>query len=625
MIRFNRLAFLLAFFLLNSCSLFNQGDSKTLVVAVSNYDYHLAKEIQAKFGNKKIHLLKNVDEIKALNLLHTAQIDAYIGTLEIPAVYKNEISEKLLARDAIAVVVHPSNPLNNLSTDQLKDIFSRKINSWQSLVDLDKPLVVIDRAENDLSRIALYNFFYATSKLPYEVSMVANKDSDLISAIGKFQNSISLMSFRALNQAVKALSVDNIQANQANIEKGYYPLTRLIYIYNPQAKNSLAIQGFYDFIYSQKAQDLARDLLYMPLSQAELQLLKTNNSPILIGVSAPMEDLYTDLGKSILGAAEMAKDKINASGGINGRRIEIISCNDKAKITNALECANKFVKADVSGVIGHLTSQTSIEASKIYSRYGIVQVSPASTHPLFTERPEVKGFVYRTIGRDDQQARLMADLISHLPGTHPLRVSIFGNNTLYSSTLATMVETEIQKINLDKVSEIKTIKQGQSQHQNEIKNLSSQVLVFIGEYGEAAQIVKELALANKKEVVFIGADGVYSKRFIQEAGLRAENAYVTGNSVDETAPEVVDFIEEFKSKFKSEPSAFAMNSYDAMMVLAEAIRAVDNKQYTTIVDALKVSEYKGLTGLIKFNEIGDLVLSGMSVYQVKNGRFEKIK
>ncbi len=132
MIRFNRLAFLLAFFLLNSCSLFNQGDSKTLVVAVSNYDYHLAKEIQAKFGNKKINLLKNVDEIKALNLLHTAQIDAYIGTLEIPAVYKNEISEKLLARDAIAVVVHPSNPLNNLSTDQLKDIFSRKINSWQS-------------------------------------------------------------------------------------------------------------------------------------------------------------------------------------------------------------------------------------------------------------------------------------------------------------------------------------------------------------------------------------------------------------------------------------------------------------------------------------------------------------
>jgi len=485
--------------------------------------------------------------------------------------------------------------------------------------------VVIDRAENDLSRIALYNFFYATSKLPYEVSMVANKDSDLISAIGKFQNSISLMSFRALSQAVKALSVDNIQANQANIEKGYYPLTRLIYIYSPQAKNSRAIQEFYDFLYSEKAQDLARDLLYMPLSQAELQLLKTNNSPILIGVSAPMEDLYTDLGKSILGAAEIAKDKINASGGINGRMIEIISCNDKAKITNALECANKFVKADVSGVIGHLTSQTSIEASKIYSRYGIVQISPASTHPLFTERAEVKGFVFRTIGRDDQQARLMADLISNLPGTHPLRVSIFGNNTLYSSTLATMVETEIQKINLDKVSEIKTIKQGQSQHQNEIKNLNSQVLVFIGEYGEAAQIVKELALANKREVIFIGADGVYSKRFIQEAGLRAENAFVTGNGVDETTPEVKKFIAKFKSKFKSEPCAFAMNSYDAMMILGEAIKNVENEKFSSVSDALGATEYKGLTGLIKFNEIGDLVLSGMSVYKVKNGRFEKIK
>ena len=625
MIRFNRLFFLLVFFLLESCSSLYQTNSKTLVIAVSNYDYNLARAIQAKFGNKKIHLIKNVDEIKALNLLHTSQIDAYIGTLEIPAVYKNEISEKILVRDAIAIVVHPSNPLNNLSSDQLKDIFSRKTNNWKSLVDLDKPLIVIDRAEKDLSKIALYNSLYSTSELPFEMTMVANKDSDLISAIGKFQNAISLMSFRALNQAVKALSVDNIQANLANVEKGYYPLTRSIFIYSPLNKSSSEIQELYNFIFSQKAQDIARDLLYIPLSEAELQLLKTKNSPILIGVSAPMEDLYTDLGKSILGAASIAKDKINARGGINGRMIEIISCNDKAKTTNALECANKFVRENVSGVIGHLTSQTSIEASKIYSRYGIVQISPASTHPLFTERPEVRGFVFRTIGRDDRQARLMADLISHLPGTHPLRVSIFGNNTLYSSTLATMVETEIQKINLDKVSEIKTIKQGQSQHQNEIKNLNSQVLVFIGEYGEAAQIVKELALANKRDVVFIGADGVYSKRFIQEAGLRAENAYVTGNGVDETAPEVKNFVAEFKSRFKSEPSAFAMNSYDAMMVLVDALRAVENKDFTSVSTALKATKYKGLTGLIEFDEIGDLVVPGMCVYIVKNGSFEKIK
>jgi branched-chain amino acid transport system substrate-binding protein len=621
----NSCLFLLLFFCLNSCSLVNFEDSKVLVIAVSNYDYNLAKQIQAKFGKRRINLIKNVNEAKALNLLHTAQVDAYIGSLEIPSVYKTEISEKLLARDAIAVVVHPSNTLNNLSTEYLKDIFSRKINNWKSLCDLQNPLVVIDRSENNLNQIALYNFLYESSSLPYQVTMVADQDRDVIRMISKFPNSISMMSFRSINEAVKTISINNLQANKTNIEKGYYPLARSINIYTPQTKNSIEIQEFMEFIYSQKAQDLIKNLMYMPLSAAELQLVKTKNSAILIGVAAPMEDLYTDLGKSILEAASMAKDKINSKGGINGRMIEIIACNDKAQIDTALDCANKFVKANVYGVIGHLTSQTSIEASKIYSRYGIVQISPASTHPLFTERPELRGFVYRTIGRDDQQARLMSELITRLPGTHPLRVSIFGNNTLYSSTLATMVEAEIQKINIDKVAEIKTIKQGQSQHQNEIKNFNSQVLVFIGEYGEAAQIVKELALANKKDVVFIGADGVYSKRFIQEAGLRAENTFVTGNSVNERAPDVINFVQEFKSKYKSEPSAFAMNSYDAMMILIDAIKSVENKQFETIGDALKATEYKGLTGLIKFNEIGDLVFPGMCVYQVKQGRFEKLQ
>jgi branched-chain amino acid transport system substrate-binding protein len=107
--------------------------------------------------------------------------------------------------------------------------------------------------------------------------------------------------------------------------------------------------------------------------------------------------------------------------------------------------------------------------------------------------------------------------------------------------------------------------------------------------------------------------------------LRAENAFVTGNCVNEQDPDVKNFVEEFKSKYKSDPSAFAMNSYDAMMILIDAIRSVENKRFETMSDALKATEYKGLTGLIKFNEIGDLVFPGMCVYQVKQGRFEKLQ
>jgi branched-chain amino acid transport system substrate-binding protein len=285
-------------------------------------------------------------------------------------------------------------------------------------------------------------------------------------------------------------------------------------------------------------------------------------------------------------------------------------------------CANKFVENEVVGVIGHLTSQASIEASKIYVKNKIVQISPASTHPWFTERPGARGYVYRTIARDDKQAELITNLLDDLELARPIKVTIFNNGTIYGSTLSTLIENSILKRAKDKVLDIVSLEQEAGQYHKEIETLKSQVLIFVGEYGDGAKVLKELALSDKKEIKFIGADGVFSPSFIEEAGLRAEGAYVPGSTWGQNSKATRDFEVLFEQRYKTPVSAFAMNSYDATNILLEALKSsYVNK--TSLQEEMQKTKYEGVTGSISFNQLGDPEQERMCIYKVVGAKFIK--
>jgi len=398
-----------------------------------------------------------------------------------------------------------------------------------------------------------------------------------------------------------------------------------IYFNKTTLKTSSKSQDFNELlnlILGNKGQQLIEDLSYIPLDQAELNNIKTNNRAILIGVGVPLDGTYTDLSKSIINAVKLAAEQLNEAGGIDSRDIEIITCNDESRVDQGLVCAQKFIDAGVTAVIGHLNSQVSIETSKLYVEHQIPMITAASTHPWFTERPGARGFVFRTVGRDDKQAELLAKSISNLAIPHPAKVAIFNNSTVYGATLSSLIEAQIIGIAKDKVTAIKALQQGKNQYHNEVEALDAQVLVFVGEATDAAQLVKELALTNHKNIVFIGAEGIFSQRYIQEAGLRAEGTYVTGTILELGSKQLEDFENLYLEKFKTKPTAFALNAFDAMMILGQALK---NSQTENIplIDSIKKTNYSGITGQIMFNSIGDPIQPRMCLYQVKNAKFIK--
>jgi hypothetical protein len=119
---------------------------------------------------------------------------------------------------------------------------------------------------------------------------------------------------------------------------------------------------------------------------------------IRIGVVGPMSGQYIAFGRQMRRGVEMAVKEINAAGGINGEKITLAIGDDRCDAGKAVEVAEKMAAQKAVLVVGHFCSAASIDASRIYAREKIVQISPASSNPVFTEeRPGPGVFLHRAI------------------------------------------------------------------------------------------------------------------------------------------------------------------------------------------------------------------------------------
>src|SRR5215211_6328178 len=134
---------------------------------------------------------------------------------------------------------------------------------------------------------------------------------------------------------------------------------------------------------------------------ASLAFTGTANAQIKVGVAGPITGPNAAFGAQLKNGAEQAVADINAAGGINGQKLEVVVGDDVSDPKQGVSVANKFAAEGVKMVVGHFNSGVSIPASEVYQEAGIVQVTPASTNPQFTERGMWNTF--RTCGRDDQQ------------------------------------------------------------------------------------------------------------------------------------------------------------------------------------------------------------------------------
>ena len=346
---------------------------------------------------------------------------------------------------------------------------------------------------------------------------------------------------------------------------------------------------------------------------------------VKLGHAAPMTGPQAHLGKDNENGAVLAIEELNAKGlEIGGAKVkfQLLAEDDAADPKQGAIVAQKLVDAKVNGVVGHLNSGTTIPASKLYADAGIPQISGSATNPKYTQQ----GFktAFRVMANDVQQGKVLGEFAAK-QGIKT--VAVVDDRTAYGQGLADEFRKAAEASGLkvvateytnDKATDFKAIL-------TKIKSTKAELVFYGGmdaQGGPMAKQMKELGIKAK----FLGGDGVCTPEFMKLGGEATEGNYCSlpGQPLEKLA-KGPEFKERFTKKFNADIQLYAPYVYDAVMVMADAMKRADSVDPVKYLPLVSQAKYDGVTAMIEFDAQGDLKGGAISVYQYKGGKLEYVE
>lgn len=337
---------------------------------------------------------------------------------------------------------------------------------------------------------------------------------------------------------------------------------------------------------------------------------------VLVGVGGPLTGPNAAFGAQLQKGAEQAAADINAAGGINGEQIKIVLGDDVSDAKQGVSVANKFVADGVKFVVGHFNSGVSIPASEVYAENGILQITPASTNPQFTERGMWNTF--RTCGRDDQQGAVAGAYIAEK--FKDTKVAVVHDKTPYGQGLADETKKAMNGLGVTEVL-YEGITPGDKDYSAliaKMKEAGVGLVYFGGLHTEAGLIMRQMADQGLKATLMSG-DGITSNELASIAGDAVNGTLMTFPPDPRKNAAAADVVKKFRDA-GFEPEAYTLYSYAALQVIAEAAKKVGSNDPEAIAAALKEKgPYATVIGELGWNEKGDITRPDYVMYTWKKG------
>lgn len=164
-----------------------------------------------------------------------------------------------VAWDALAVITHPDNPVNNVTLDQVKKIYSGKITNWKDLGGNDAPIKLLAR-KGKISGVgySIRYLIFADVNKKFPTAKKFKSSGPIEKAVEADINAVAITGVSSARlRKVKILSLNDKQPNYKSIKKGHYVLYRPLFItYNPQSKNLKEIKRFIRFAHSRQGRKI---------------------------------------------------------------------------------------------------------------------------------------------------------------------------------------------------------------------------------------------------------------------------------------------------------------------------------------------------------------------------------
>jgi len=346
---------------------------------------------------------------------------------------------------------------------------------------------------------------------------------------------------------------------------------------------------------------------------------------ILVGHFASMTGKEATFGQSTDQGIILAIEEINAAGGINGKKLKLITYDDKGESQEAGNAVTRLITKDkVTALLGEVASGLSIAGGKVAQEKGVPMISPSSTNPKVTQNRDM---VFRVCFIDPFQGYVVAKFASENLKAKKVAV-LYDQKAPYSVGLRDEFKKHFKSMGGEIVAD-EAFSSGDLDFSAQLSTIRGKKpdAVFIpGYYTEAGNIAQQARKAGLT-VPLLGGDGWDSEQLASIGGDAIEGCYYSNHyAPDQTGAAVKAFIAKYGERYKKEdgtkpiPDGLAALGYDAAYVLADAMKrakSLGGKDLAAAIAATK--DFKGVTGTITIDKNRDAKKSAV-VVKMKEGK-----
>ena len=352
----------------------------------------------------------------------------------------------------------------------------------------------------------------------------------------------------------------------------------------------------------------------------------SSSKEIKIGLLNEMTGGNATIGTAAANGAKLAIKEINANGGLLGKQIKAVVADNKSEPSEAANAMTKLLTQDrVVAVTGTFSSSNAIAAASVAEANKSPYLVAGATNPKVTvdeKTKNVKKYIYRVCFIDPFQGTVAANFAAK-----DLKVKkaamLVDNSSDYSKGLAEFFEAALIKEGGEIVANEAYLQKDTDFKATltKIKSKGAEVLYVPGYYEEVGKIVKQ-AREMGITIPIIGADGWDSPKLVEIATAAAlNNTYFTNHySVEDTSPKAQAFVESYTKEYGQKPEALAVLGYDAVYILADAIKRADSTDSAKIIEALAATkDFPAISGVTTINKTHDADKNAV-VIEMKDGK-----
>jgi branched-chain amino acid transport system substrate-binding protein len=341
---------------------------------------------------------------------------------------------------------------------------------------------------------------------------------------------------------------------------------------------------------------------------------------IVIGEYGSLTGAEATFGVSTHNGVMLALDEINGAGGVNGRKIRVITEDDQSKAEEAANAVTKLINQNrVVAIVGEVASSNSLAAAPICQANKVPMITPSSTNPKVTE---VGDYIFRMCFIDPYQGEAMANYLFKQQNKKRAAILI-DNKSDYSTGLAAFFERTFLANGGQIVAKASYAK-GDSDFRSQLTSIkaSNPEVIFVpGYYNDIGQIAIQARDLGMRQPL-AGGDGWESPKLIEIGGKALEGCFYSNHyHVDDPSPAVREFVQKYEQRFGQKPDSLAALGYDSTKVLADAIKRAGTTEGAKLRDAIAATQgYSGVTGTVNLGPDRNPIGKKLVVLEIKNGQ-----